>query len=206
MFTIIHGDGTDGTMVGAGTTGVGPDTTDTADGMTLTGDQAGDGTTGVGRDITDTADGTGLITAIIIAPITITITGIADITTVLIAEEDITGMPLRLPGTGHTPGITMTIEEIRILPITEGVQTQLITGEVQIPPTAEEATTIVIILPGETAVTQIMATAEESIQILRAPAGITIVEPADAQTVMPLKVQGLTHHVPLVVQGLQAEA
>jgi len=93
MFTIILGDGTDGTMVGDGIIGVGPDTMDMVDGMILSGDQAMAGTTGDGQDITDTEDGTDLtMVIIIIAPIIITITGTADITTVPIAGEDITGM------------------------------------------------------------------------------------------------------------------
>lgn len=91
MFTVIHGDGTDGTMVGDGITGVGPDTMDMVDGMILFGVPAG--TIGVGPDTTDMQDGTHLtMVIIIIALITIIITGIADITTVLIAGEDITGM------------------------------------------------------------------------------------------------------------------
>ena len=92
MFTVIHGDGTDGTMVGDGIIGVGPDTMDMVDGMILFGVPDGDGTIGVGPDTTDTPDGTDLTTVIIIALITITITGIADIITALIAGGDITEM------------------------------------------------------------------------------------------------------------------
>jgi len=159
MFIITHGDGTDGTTDGDGTTGVGPDTTDMAVGMTLSGDQAMAGTTGVGPDTTDMAVGTGLI--IIIALIIITITGIADITTIIIAGEGTTGMLSRIPQTGHTPEILTPIEEIQILPITEGVPTlpiieiQLITGEAQIPHTVEEAMTIAIIQAEEIVETQI---------------------------------------------------
>lgn len=160
MFIITHGDGTDGTTDGDGTTGVGPETMDMEDGMTLSGDQAMAGTTGdgmldgAGPDTTDmVADGT------IHIIITMAITGII---TALIVEEGIIEMLLLVPRTGHTPGIITTIGEIQILPIIEGAQIlpiieiQLIIGEAQIPHTAEEATTIVIIPAGETAETQIL--------------------------------------------------
>lgn len=211
MFTIIHGDGTDGTTVGAGTIGVGPVIMAmVADGMILTGAPVGVGTTGVGMQ-----DGAGpdIMAMAVDGTIhtIITMAGTTGIMGIQTAEGGITGMLLQLPQTGHIPGTTITIEEIQILPITEGVQTRLITGEVQIPHTIEEATTIVIILPGETVATQTlpMAIVEGSIQILPAPVGITTVEPADVQAVMLLKgqahLQDRTHQAHQAAQGLRAE-
>lgn len=208
MFTIIPGDGTDGTWVGDGTIGVGPGTMDTADGMILSGALAGAGTTGAGMQDGVGPDITGMVVDGTIH-IIITMAGITGIMAIQIAGEDITGMLLPIHRTGHTPGIATTIEEIQIPHITEGVQTQLITGEVQIPHITEEATTIVIIPPGETAVTRIIAPAEEAIQILTVLPGIMTAEPAGVPIAMLLKgqahLQDRTHQAHQAAQGLRAE-